>query len=414
MRDKEHRQQAEEILEPLVQRLHNNVDALMAGHLPADAEASIGRTLRSMVPIIGVDTKAREQLSTAWRSYCRFIVPIPQGHARDPLLPPTLHNLKLWTFLLVTRRSAASGRRPRAATAKRYLDSLRRYCASVGYDISAETAAKAHHFIRQLKRFDKHDTRSAAPLTPHVLKILWRCLVGVRPSRTGLSIPRERAQIFVQALTSFAAALRSGNAAGGILLGDLKLLPSRRLIVLQVRRGKRAPKTTSLVPLWHSDDLLSPASWLFWYSEAYFGRSLATMVKEHPSWPLFPRKFNFSTGAAEPWTPAAHTRRLRRALQDAGVPNWQRFSGHSGRHGFVTWAVSCGVELDIIAWFTGHKDLNSLRTYLQRSWHRLLEAAATLQSGLASDSDEEFSGREQGPPAFYSDHDSDQDDSDGG
>ena len=415
MRDKEHRQQAEDILEPLVQRLHTNVDALMAGHLTADAVTSLGKALRSLVPIIGVDTKAREQLSTAWRSYCRFIVPIPEGDARDPLLPPTLHNLKLWAFLLVTRKSAASGRRPRAATAKRYLDSLRRYCASVSHDIPAETAAKAHHFIRQLKRFDRHDTRSAAPLTPHVLKILWRCLVGVCTTRAGgLRVPRERAQVFVQALTSFAAALRSGNAASGILLGDLKLLPSRRLIVLQVRRGKRAPATTSLVPLWHSDDLLSPASWLFWYSEEYFGRPLAQMVRDHPSWPLFPRKFNFSTGAAEPWTPAAHTRRLRSALREAGVPNWRRFSGHSGRHGFVTWAVSCGVELDIIAWFTGHKDLNSLRTYLQRSWHRLLEAAATLQSGLASDSDEEFSGREQGPPAFYSDHDSDQDDSDGG
>ena len=411
MRDGEHRQQADDIPEPLVQRLHANVDALMAGRLSARVAASLGNDLRSLVPIIGVDTKAREQLSTAWRSYRRFIVPIPTGAARDPLLPPTLHNLKLWAFLLVTRKSAASGRRPRAATAKRYLDSLRRYCASVRQDIPADTAAKAHHFIRQLKRFDRHDTRSAAPLTPHVLKILWRCLVGVRPSRTGgLRVPRDRAQVFVQALTSFAAALRSGNAASGILLGDLKLLPSRRLIVLQVRRGKRTPATTSLVPLWHSDDLLSPASWLFWYSEKYFGRSLARMVRDHPSWPLFPRTFNLSTGAVEPWNPAAHTRRLRHALRDAGVPNWQRFSGHSGRHGFVTWAVSCGVELDIIAWFTGHKDLNSLRTYLQRSWHRLLEAAATLQSGWMSDDDEELSGSEHGQPAFYSDAD----DSDGG
>ena len=225
-----------------------------------------------------------------------------------------------------------------------------------------------------------------------------------------LRVPRNRAQVFVQALTSFAAALRSSNAASGILLGDLKLLPSRRLIVLQVRRGKRTPATTSLVPLWHSDDLLSPASWLFWYSEEFFGRSLTRMVQDHPSWPLFPRTFNLSSGVVEPWTPAAHTRRLRSALRDAGVPNWLRFSGHSGRHGFVTWAVSCGVELDIIAWFTGHKDLNSLRTYLQRSWHRLLEAAATLQSGWLSDDEEDFSGCEHGQPAFYSD----QDDSDGG
>ena len=409
MRDREHKKQAEPVLEPLVRRLHYTVDTLKAGGLCPSVIASLGAELRSLVPIVGVDQKAREQLSTAWKSYSRFLAAVPEP-ARDPLLPPTEHNLKLWAFLLVTRVSAMSGSRPRSDTAKRYLNSLRRYCASRGADIPAESASKAHHFIRQLKRFDQHDTRSAAPLTPHTLKLLWRYLVRVLPSQTGAVIPRDRAQLFVQALVSFSAALRSGNAAGGVLLGDLQLLPCRRLIILQVRRGKRTPKTTSLVPLWHADSLLSPAHWLFWYSEVYFGLHLATMIERHPTWPLFPRRFDFAAGTASAWSPSQHTKRLRQALRSAGVSNWHRFTGHSGRHGFVTWAVDCGLELDIVAWFTGHKDLNSLRTYLQRSWHRLLTAAATLQTNPVTDCDEgSDGGDDEQRSAFYSDLDPDSD-----
>jgi len=372
VREEEYQKQKEPVTDKLARDVVARLNALTRGDLlPAEA-AALADDLRRMAPLLAYEPATAKSYRQSVRSYERLLNELPP-EARDPLWPVTEFNLRLFVMLFVLRD------RHLARTARSYVSgvvSVSRTTFPSG-TILPERLTVLNRWVKKLERFDTYDTRHAHPLSRVVLLALWQ---GLDLTQTPLL------QLFVMCLVSFQAALRSDNAAHGIKLKHIHLLEAKGAIAievptiaLEVHRAKRGgAKTAQFVPIVPQDTLLSGAHWLALYVEAQFGMPLPVAIALFPEAPLFP-KAQRPDGTWTQWSQAGHNARVRAAAKACGVPGWQRLSGHSGRHGFVSHAVAMGMPLDAIQMFTGHRSIDSLRPYLHRSWLALLRWSRLLQ-----------------------------------
>ena len=185
-------------------------------------------------------------------------------------------------------------------------------------------------------------------------------------------------QLFTQATVACAAALRSGNASRGLSFKDLRVVSKRGDVKLAVKRRKGDPTNAAeQLPLVVSESRLCAVRWLRRYCLAFFGLKLETLIRDHGSWPMFPKRRG-PRGQWVRWQISALNKQLRSAALDAGVPARvaARLSMHGGRHYFISRGLAAGC---IIARFSGHRSLGSMRPYMQRSWRQLLYWAEQLQ-----------------------------------
>jgi integrase len=62
-------------------------------------------------------------------------------------------------------------------------------------------------------------------------------------------------------------------------------------------------------------------------------------------------------------TPAANIE-MKKALQEAGIKDWQMFSVHNVRKTFETWLIALGVPLATIVTHQGHKTTTAIKEYI--------------------------------------------------
>ena len=102
--------------------------------------------------------------------------------------------------------------------------------------------------------------------------------------------------------------------------------------------------------------------------------STALAIWERPKGELmFPSPLDCS----QPISFQSADRALRRAIEKAGLSH-RGFSSHSTRRTFITRLIEAGVSLDVVQAMTGHKDINSLRRYVETSPERIKKALSVL------------------------------------
>jgi hypothetical protein len=90
------------------------------------------------------------------------------------------------------------------------------------------------------------------------------------------------------------------------------------------------------------------------------------------SGPLLRRIDRWGNMSPRALRPASISWLIKRACRDAGLPDWDAYSGHALRRGHITALAKAGVALEDIARSTGHRSLEAVEAYLEIAEPRTL------------------------------------------
>jgi len=200
--------------------------------------------------------------------------------------------------------------------------------------------------------------RRAAAAGPDVLRLM---LATRRAADTPLGA-RDRALL----LLGFGAALRRSELAG-LALGDVEMVPGRGLRLL-IRRSKTDPRGAGQeVAVWANPaepafcPLAALEAWLHFRRQAGDLAGAASDAER----PLFVGMSKAGRLSANQLSDKAVWRLVKDAARASGLPEPERFSGHSLRAGLATAAGEAGADLAQVMRQTRHRSAEVALGYLR-------------------------------------------------
>ncbi len=243
-------------------------------------------------------------------------------------------------------REGREGEPVRATTVQRAVYAINKLYWS--HCIASPTRSpNVRSYLRQLLENDRRPQRKAPPLYGQEALALFESCDG-----TSLRSLRDRALFAFLTSRGFRA-----STVVGLLLEDLEFDSKGVTIVIHRdkthKSGKAIKTSTRHEP---SHRACAPCS-----VKAYVNMLNAIGIN---SGPLFRPVNRWDQIGNSALSPAAITRILRSALEDANAPEGGRYSSHSFRHGAVCLGVQLGLTIDEICQITLHRSHSGILPYI--------------------------------------------------
>jgi integrase len=257
----------------------------------------------------------------------------------------------------VARYLAEHAEQHAPSTLKLRLAALARWHQDHGFADPAKSPL-VRQVLKGIATLHRAPTRQAAPLTLEILSAVDAVLAA--------EIASSRA---FPASATHRRALRDRTL---LLLGFWRGFRSDELIRLRVEHITAVPGEGMDLFLPHTKAdrqasgtrFQAPALPLLCPVQAYSDWIAAAGLSQGP---VFRRIARDATLAAGALNPLSLIPLLRRRLRQAGIPDPERYSGHSARRGFATWASEHGWDLKDLMTYVGWKNPNSAMRYIERS-----------------------------------------------
>ena len=216
-----------------------------------------------------------------------------------------------------------------------YLSGVKKLHQLLGFNIKSFSGFFLRLTLTGIRRRNKHVVRRSAPMTPYILEKIY----------TVLNFSSELDTVFWAALlTSFFLLLRKSNLVPNTKWGynkkqqlrrdDILFTHDRAIVALRWSKTHQFTNELFTFPLpYISGSPLCPVKAL---------NRLFIKIKI----PNDKHLFAFSDGSS--LTYRAFVNKLRLALVAAGIPNVQRYGGHSQRRGGCTFSFMCGIPIPVI------------------------------------------------------------------